>query len=438
MMVRTRFAPSPTGHVHIGNMRAAIFNWLFARHAGGRFLLRIEDTDRERSTPEACRTLLEAMAWFGLEPDEPPLYQSTRREAHLAAAERLLAEGHARREDKGGTGRGECIVFIMPGVDIEFHDEVKGLLRKPAADLKDFVIVRSDGNPVFHLANVLDDIEMGVTHIIRGDDHVENTFRHIALFRALGASPPVYAHLPMIVNARGKPYSKRDGDAYVGEFRERGILPDALFNYLALLGWSPGDGRERMSRDEMIASFSFDRVQASPAQFDPVKLLWMNGEYMRAMPMEQRIDGHLKNLRAHELDPDPAYLRRVLDVMQDRIKVFADTAAQTRFFFTEEFPIDEAAARKRWLKPGVAAGLAGLRNRWAASPVFDAASLEAVLKEVATASGLTPADLIHAVRVAVSGMAKGPGLFAMVETLGRDCVLRRLDRALARWGSGGG
>ncbi|MCX7818873.1 MAG: glutamate--tRNA ligase [Kiritimatiellae bacterium] len=430
--IRTRFAPSPTGHVHIGNIRAAIFNWLFARHTGGRFLLRIEDTDRERSTPEACRTLIEAMEWLGLNWDEPPLYQSARREAHLAAAERLLAAGHAYREDKGGTGRGECIVFRMPGCDIEFDDLVKGRLRKAAADLRDFVIVRSDGHPVFHLANVLDDIEMRVTHVIRGDDHVENTFRHIALFRALGAPVPRYAHLPMIVNAQGKPYSKRDGAAYVGEFRDRGILPDALFNYLALLGWSPGDGRELMSRAELIEAFSFERVQPSPAQFDLTKLLWMNGEYMRRLPAAERIEGHLRDLRAHGLNPDPADLLRVLEVMQDRIKVFSDTAAQTRYFFSEDYPVDEAAWRKRVVREGIPAALDVLRRRWAQLPHWSAAPLEAELKSVAAEVQRPAADLIHAVRIAVSGTPAGPGLFAMLEVLGRERVLARLQRAIAR------
>lgn len=433
MTVRTRFAPSPTGNVHIGNMRAAIYNWLYARHCGGQFLLRIEDTDRERSTPEACRTVLESMEWLGLSVDEPPLYQSNRLEAHRAAAEKLVAAGHAYREDKGGTGKGECIVFRMPGADISFHDEVKGDLAKAAADLKDFVIVRSDGNPVFHLANVLDDIDMKVTHVIRGDDHVENTFRHIALFRALGATVPRYAHLPMIVNAQGKPYSKRDGDAYVGQFREKGVLAGALFNYLALLGWSPGDGREVLSRDEMVAIFSFERVQSSPAQFDLTKMLWMNGEHMRRLPTADRMARHLADLRAHGLEPDAEYAARAIAIMEDRIKLFTDTAAQTAYFFTEDFPFDDKAVRKRLLREGAREGLASLRDRWAASPAFDGVSLETALKDVAAARGQPHPDLIHATRVAVSGSPAGPGLFAMLEVLGRDRVLARISRALERF-----
>ncbi len=441
MTVRTRFAPSPTGHVHIGNMRAALYNWLYARHTGGRFLLRIEDTDRERSTPEACQTVLDAMDWLGLDYDEAPLYQSQRLDAHRAAAEELIAKRAAYREDKGGTGRGECIVFRMPGGDIGFHDEVKGDLLKRAADLRDFVLVRSDGTPVFHLANVLDDIAMGVTHVIRGDDHVENTFRHIALFRALGAPVPRYAHLPMIVNAQGKPYSKRDGAAYVGDFRERGFLPDALFNHLALVGWSPGDGRELLSREEMIALFDFDRVQSSPAQFDVTKLLWMNGEYMRRRPAAERLDRHVADLRAHGLwkeGDDAAYARRVFEIMEDRIKLFSDSAAQTAYFFTEEFPYDDKAVRKRLMKEGTREGLAALRERWAVLPAFDPPALEEALKTLAAERGVSPGDFIHPARVAVSGSGVGPGLFAMLAVLGRDRVLARIDRALSRFGGATG
>jgi glutamyl-tRNA synthetase len=253
--VRTRFAPSPTGNVHIGNMRAAIYNWLFARHHGGEFLLRVEDTDRERSTPEAIQTLLDAMDWLKLDVDGEPLYQSTRMDAHLEAAELLLSKGLAYKEDKGGLGQGECVIFKMPGTDTSFEDGIKGTLSKAAENMQDFVIVRSNGTPVFHLANVLDDIEQGITHVIRGDDHIENTYRHIALYKALGASVPKFAHLPMIINAQGKPYSKRDGDAFVGDFKEKGFLSETLFNYLALLGWSPNDEGEVMTRDEMIAAF---------------------------------------------------------------------------------------------------------------------------------------------------------------------------------------
>jgi glutamyl-tRNA synthetase len=408
-------------------MRAAIYNWLFARHTGGQFLLRVEDTDRERSTPEAVQTVLDAMKWLGLDTDETPVYQAQQRDAHLAAAETLLANGHAYKEDKGGTGRGEAIVFRMPGDAMAFHDEIKGELRKEAKDLKDFVIVRSDGSPVFHLANVVDDIHMRITHVIRGDDHVENTFRHIALYRALEAPLPHFAHLPMIVNAQGKPYSKRDGAAFVGDFREKGYEADALFNYLVLLGWSPGDDREVLSRDELVQLFTLDRVQSSAAQFDMKKFEWMNGEYLRLLPPAAYRDAFLSHLT---FNAEPAYMDQVIALMQDRIKKWDDLEPMTSFFFTEDYPFDEAAVNKRLRKEGVAALLTDLRNRYAALTPFDAAGTETVLREIADARGLKPADLIHPLRIAVSGISFGPSLFHMLEVLGQEKVLARIDRTL--------
>jgi glutamyl-tRNA synthetase len=432
--IRTRFAPSPTGHVHIGNMRAAIYNWLFARHSGGKFLLRMEDTDRERSTAEACRTVLEAMDWLGLDIDEEPLYQSTRMPAHLAAAEQMLAQGQAYREDKGG--KGECIVFRMPGEDMSFADEIKGELKKKAADMQDFVIVRSNGTPVFHLANVLDDIEMGVTHIIRGDDHIENTYRHIALYRALGATPPRYAHLPMIVNQQGKPYSKRDGDAFVGDFHEQGYLPEALFNYLALLGWSPGDDREIMSRGEMVAAFELQRVQSSPARMDAKKLLWMNGQYMQMLPRATRAAQARELLQSAGLWDEKfagEYFERVLDTMAERIKLKRDIVDMAAFFFTENYEYDPKAVAKRLEKEGALENIAALRARFAELESFDAQTLEAALNSLAEERGIGAGALIHPCRVAVSGLMAGPGLYEMLEILGRERVLERIERTLARF-----
>lgn len=425
MTLRCRFAPSPTGSVHIGNMRAAIYNWLFARHHGGAFLLRVEDTDRERSTPEAVQTVLDAMAWLGLNVDEEPVYQSTKREAHLAAAEKLLASGHAYKLDKGGTGKGEATLFKMPGRDIAFRDEIKGELRKDAANLQDFVIVRSDGNPVFHLANVVDDIDMGITHIIRGDDHIENTFRHIALFEALGAPPPVYAHLPMIVNAQGKPYSKRDGAAFVGEFQEQGYLAEALFNYLVLLGWSPGDDREVMAREEIVQLFTLDRVQGKPAQFDPKKFLWMNNEYIQQTPTEEWTQ---RFRAAFPEATDDAYLAEVIALMKPRVKVWSDVASAV-YFFRDDYPVDAEAAQKRLGDDEAKARLRTMRERFEALQTFNAETLEAALRALADDLGIKPADLIHPVRIAVSGQPGGPSLFHLLEVIGRDRVLARMAGA---------
>jgi len=436
MNVRTRFAPSPTGSVHIGNIRVAIFNWLFARHYGGQFLLRIEDTDRKRSTPEAVQAVLNAMEWLGLTPDETPLYQSTRLNSHLEVVEKLLASGHAYREDKGQTGQGEAIVFRMPGADMKFKDEVKGELRKAAKDIPDFVIVRSNGAPVFHLANVVDDIHMGITHVIRGDDHVENTFRHLALYQALGADIPHFAHLPMIVSKQGKPYSKRDGDAYVGDFRDQGYLANALFNYLALLGWNPGDEREIFDRDELIETFGLDRVQPSAAQMDPKKLEWINGEHMRRLPWEEYRDGIRNDLESNgwvHADTDPMYLDKVIEIMGDRIKRWSDASTQTVYFFTDDFPMDEKAVKKRLLKEGALDRLAKLRDRFAMVESFCHASLEEALQRLASEMQMGAGLFIHPVRVATSGSGVGPSLYEMLEVLGRDRVLQRIDQAIERF-----
>jgi glutamyl-tRNA synthetase len=437
MSVRTRFAPSPTGHVHIGNIRVAIYNWLFARHEGGQFLLRMEDTDRERSTPEACRTVLEALDWLGLDVDEEPVYQSKRQAAHLEAAEQLLARGLAYKEDKGGTGRGEAVVFRMPGTDMSFHDEIKGRLGKAGADMKDFVIVRSNGTPVFHLANVVDDLFMGITHVIRGDDHVENTYRHVALYQALDAEVPRFAHLPMIVNAQGKPYSKRDGDAYVGEYREKDFLPAALLNYLALLGWSPGDDLEVMTREEMVERFTLDRVQSSPAQMDPQKLAWMNGRHMMDLPPDRLRARCREVLQERGLWDDAlveADLDAVLRVMGERIKFFSDIADQAAFFFTEEYPFEEKAVKKRLKKEGALDRLDALRERFAALDPFTGETAEAALRQLAEERELGAGALIHPVRVAVSGMAAGPSLFEMLELLGQEKVVARMQRTVERFG----
>ena len=285
--IRVRFAPSPTGKVHIGNIRAAIYNWLFARHTGGKFLLRVEDTDLERSTPEAIAVLFDCMKWLGLDWDEEVFYQTKNVKRHLEVVDQLLASGHAYKVEKtsrdGKTG--VVTMFKMPKEGtIEFDDIVKGHMAKKAEDIQDFAIVRSDGSPIFHIANVVDDIDQRVTHIIRGDDHVENTFKHICIFRALGAEVPKYGHLSMIVNQQGKPYSKRDGAAFVGEYREQGYLPEALFNYLLLLGWNPGDDREVLTREEMVKLFELEKVHVTAAMFDPKKLAWMNGEYIKKIP----------------------------------------------------------------------------------------------------------------------------------------------------------
>jgi glutamyl-tRNA synthetase len=430
MSVRVRFAPSPTGQVHIGNIRAAIFNWLFARHHGGEFLVRIEDTDRERSTPEAVQTILLAMEWLGLTYDEAPLYQSTQHEQHRLAAEKLLSTGHAYKEDKGGTGQGECIIFRMPGTDMAFHDEVKGDLKKKAADMKDFVIVRSDGSPVFHLANVVDDITQKITHIIRGDDHVENTFRHVALYQALGAPVPHDAHLPMIVNAQGKPYSKRDGAAYVGQFREMGFSADALFNFLTLLGWSPGENREKMTRAEIIAAFTLDRVGSGPAQMDFRKLTHMNGLYLAELPLPEfaaEVRRHIGKLDWGQSLPEPLFLS-VCKLMQSRTSLYPQCETW-KYFFIDPIEYDEKAVQKTLKKEGVKTALEAIRE--ALQPCdFSEAGIQQAIRTAEASLGLGEGKLNQPLRIAVTGVSVGAGIYEVLALMGRERTLARLENSI--------
>ncbi|MBN2301591.1 MAG: glutamate--tRNA ligase [Lentisphaerae bacterium] len=430
MSNRVRFAPSPTGHVHIGNIRVAIFNWLFARHEGGKFLLRIEDTDRERHTKEAVDALFDVMNWLGLDYDEEPVFQSARRDAHLAAADRLLTEGKAYKEDKGNTGKGECIIFRMPNEDVVFNDEIKGELAKKAKDLQDFVIVRSDGAPVFHLANIVDDIDMKITHVIRGDDHVENTFRHVLIYKALGIKPPKYAHLPMIINQQGKPYSKRDGDCFVGEFRAKGFLADALFNYLAFLGWSPGGDREKLSRQELMELFSLDRVKSSPAQMDLKKLTHLNGQYVAELPANDFIAAAGRVVENYEwaTGVDKDYFAKVCRLMQTRTHVYS-FVKDWKYFFSDDIEYEEKPVRKMLKKPGMKTTLAVLRGKLD-NIGFSEESIEETIRAVEKESNISEGKLNQPVRIAVTGMSTGAGLYETMALIGKARCLVRLGYAI--------
>ena len=435
--IRVRFAPSPTGKVHIGNIRAAIYNWLFARHTGGKFLLRVEDTDLERSTPEAIQVLFDCMKWLGLDYDEEVFYQTKNAPRHLAVAEQLLASGHAYKVERtsrdGKTG--VVTMFRMPKEGtIEFDDIVKGHMAKKAEDIPDFAIVRSDGSPIFHLANVVDDIDQRVTHIIRGDDHVENTFKHICLFQALGAPIPKYGHLSMIVNQQGKPYSKRDGAAFVGEYREQGYLPEALFNYLLLLGWNPGDDREVLTREEMIRLFELEKVHVTAAMFDPKKLAWMNGEYVKMIPPADFQAEMRRRVAAAGLADgghDAAWWDYLAAQIQPRTKVLNDLDTSLTCFFTDDYPMDAKAVEKRLKKPGVKAPLRDLVTRCGAVAAADwtAPNLEALVKGLSQGGGMGPR--VHPIRIAVSGRGEGIGLFEMLQLLGKETALARLGKVAA-------
>ena len=427
--IRVRFAPSPTGKVHIGNIRAAIYNWLYARHVGGKFLLRIEDTDLERSTPEAIRVLFECMKWLGLDYDEEVFYQTKNVKRHLEVVDQLLASGHAYKVEKtsrdGKTG--VVTMFRMPkeGV-IEYDDIVKGHMAKKAEDVQDFAIVRSDGSPIFHIANVVDDIDQRVTHIIRGDDHVENTFKHICIFRALGAPVPQYGHLSMIVNAQGKPYSKRDGAAFVGEFAEQGYLPEALFNYLLLLGWNPGDDREVLSREEMVKLFDLAKVHVTAAKFDLKKLQWMNGEYIKQIPPE-KFKAMLK-AKVKAEGEDEAWWDYLVAQVQVRTKFLSDLDHGLEYLMSDDFPMDEKAVEKRLRKEGAKQALADVIALFEKVADWTAPALEELVKGLSQGAGMGP--WVHPIRVAVSGRGEGIGLFEMLQLLGRDRTLARLRKAV--------
>lgn len=428
--VRVRFAPSPTGKVHIGNIRAAIYNWLYARHTGGKFLLRVEDTDLERSTPEAIQALLECMQWLGLDYDEDAFYQTKNKPRHMEAVEQLLTSGHAykceRTSRDGKTG--EVIMFKMPKEGtIEFNDIVKGKMAKKAEDIQDFAIVRSDGSPIFHIANVVDDIDQRITHIIRGDDHVENTFKHICIFKALGAAVPQYGHLSMIVNQQGKPYSKRDGAAFVGEFRDAGYLPDALFNYLLLLGWNPGDDREVLAKNEMIKLFDLEKVHVTAAKFDMKKLQWMNGEYIKQLPKDVFKAELIKSVEAIGLKTDGVDLDYLVDQLQIRTKFLGDMPANCKYFFTDDYEFDPKAVEKRLAKEGVKEILLDLVERFSKVEDWRCETLENMVKELSQGNGMGP--WVHPIRVAVSGRMEGPGLFEMLQLLGKERTLKRLATA---------
>ena len=428
--VRVRFAPSPTGKVHIGNIRAAIYNWLYARHTDGKFLLRIEDTDLERSTPEAIKVLLECMDWLGLDYDEDAFYQTKNVKRHLEAVENLIASGHAYRcERTSRDGKtGTVVMFKMPkeGV-IEFDDIVKGRMAKNAEDIQDFAILRSDGSPIFHIANVVDDIDQGITHIIRGDDHVENTFKHICIFKALGAAVPRYGHLSMIVNSQGKPYSKRDGAAFVGEYKDAGFLPEALFNYLLLLGWNPGDDREVLTREEMVREFDLEKVHVTAAKFDLKKLQWMNGEYVKRIPAEEFKKILVSKIEEKGLSADGVDLDFLVSQLQVRTKFLSDMPDNCLAFFTDDYPFDEKAVEKRLKKDGVKEILVDLMERFSKVGDWNAQSLEELVKGLSQGQGMGP--WVHPIRVAVSGRAEGIGLFEMLQILGKEKTIARLSRA---------
>lgn len=479
--VRVRFAPSPTGHLHIGGARTAIYNWAFARHHGGAFILRIEDTDPERSTEENTRAIIRAMEWLGLDYDEGPVvggdhgpyFQTQRLPSYSGTLERLKAVGAAypcfcsaetlesKREAaraKGGfagydrtcrsidpSEAAERVAAQEPFVwrlkvpeergDITFIDAVRGEVTFSAGMVDDFVLVRTDGTPTYNFAAAIDDATMAITHVIRGDDHLSNTPKQILIYEALGVPVPTFAHLSMIWGADGKRLSKRHGATSVEAYREMGYLPEALVNYLALLGWSLDGETTVFTRDTLAANFSLERVSRNPAIFDAGKLEWLNGLYIREMPADELAMRMMPWLEAAGLTDAVDYARRpewyraLVPLIAERVKRMTDIAPAVAFLFADRVELDPEAMAKALGTDEALAGLAAASDALAALASWDVESIEACLRELAESRGIKPKVIFQAIRVAVTGSTVSPPLFESLKLLGRDTTLARLAAA---------
>jgi glutamyl-tRNA synthetase len=462
--IRVRFAPSPTGYLHIGGVRTALFNWLFARNQGGVFILRIEDTDRERSTPEAIQAILDGMKWLGLDWDEGPYHQTQRLPFYKEHADRLLAEGKAyfcycteeeldahrkdalaRRElpkysgkcrQRSGAppaGITPALRFLTPQTgQTVVKDLIKGTVTFDNAQLDDLIIMRSNGTPTYNFGAVVDDAVMGVTHVIRGDDHLTNTPRQILLYRALGYEPPRFGHLSMILGIDKVKLSKRHGATSVLEYQETGYLPEALVNYLARLGWSHGD-QEIFSVKELIEKFSLEHITKSPAAFDPTKLLWLNSHYMRQADPKRLAELLLPFLRNHGLVQDDRSLDRdwfvqLVKALQGRSGTLLEMAEGAAPFLSDSVPMDPEASKK-FLTPAVKPAMMRLLSALE-EVAFEHAELERALKAVLEETGLSMGKLAQPVRVALTGRSTSPGIFDVMLLLGRERTLARLKRAI--------
>lgn len=476
--VRVRFAPSPTGYLHVGGARTALYNWLFARNQGGVFILRIEDTDVDRSKPELVTAILESLQWLGLTWDEGPFHQSERLDRYRAMAadlerlgyaypcfctaeelqaKRALAESQKRpwkydgacrnldateRERRRAEGRPRAFRFRVPDDgDTSFEDLVFGHIKVEHRDLEDFVLLRSDGHPTYHLGVVADDLDMRVTHVVRGADHLSNTPKQILIYRALGASLPVFAHLPLILGPDRQRLSKRHGATSVGAYREQGVLPEALLNFLALLGWTPpkapgeAEAKEILPVGEMVQAFRLDAVSKSNAVFDLEKLAWMNSQYLRHLPAERLyglVESELKAAGLWDVRfaaADRTRFETSARLLQTRARSLKDFSGSGRAFFADDFDVDPEAVKKFWKDPALAPYFVALAERLAAIEPFDLAETEKCLRAQAEERGIKAGVLINATRVALTGQAVAPGLFEVMVALGRERVVERVRRA---------
>jgi glutamyl-tRNA synthetase len=477
---RLRFAPSPTGYLHVGGARTALFNYLYVRRHRGTFILRIEDTDVERSSADMVSGILQSMRWLGLDWDEgpdiggphAPYFQTERLDQYRAAAAALVASGDAyycycdpaeirakreAAEAAGGgwmydrkcrtltpdeiarreaAGQARAIRFFVPEGETTFDDLVHGAITVQHADLEDFVILRSDGYPTYHLSVVVDDVAMAITHVVRGDDHISNTPKQVLLYRAMAAPVPAFAHVPLILGPDKKRLSKRHGATSVGEYEKQGYLPQAMVNFLALLGWSPGGDQELFTRDELVAKFDLDGISGGNAVFNTEKLDWFNQQHIARAPAEDLLERLRPEIEAAELTAtvfgtlERDRLLRAVDLIKPRVKKLGDVVPQLRPFL--DLPVEpDPAAVAKYLTPELVPHLDAWREELELVNPFDAATLEEKLRALAGTRGIKAGPLIHATRVAVTGQAVSPGIFEVLELVGRDRSVARLATALA-------
>jgi len=490
MSVRVRFAPSPTGYLHIGAARSALFNWLYARKTGGKFLLRIEDTDLQRSTEESTRSIIEGLEWLGLDYDEDLVFQSANAPAHRAAANRLLEEGKAYRdftpkeqradnsvkEDISQRARAQSMegtdqrsnpyrdlpkeesdrraaagepfavrLKVPPEGQTKFDDIVYGPQERSHTEIEDLVLLRSDGHPLYNLSVVIDDIAMGITHVIRGQDHLTNTHKQILLYEALGAAVPRFAHLPLILAPNKGKLSKRKHGEVVSltTYRDRGFVPAAFRNFLALLGWAPPEGKEVLSKEELVEYFSLEGIgranaifnfqENDPRRWTDDKALWMNAEYIRTMPLDELLPMVKAELRANKLwreeydDDDSEWFRKTVDLIRQRYFTLKDFSEQGRAYFSDDFDFDEAAVNKNLRKESrLRELLKGLADKLESVEPFNVETAEAALREFADEAGVKAGLLINGARTMLTGQAVGPSMFEIFDVIGRDASVQRL------------
>ncbi|HLF18924.1 MAG TPA: glutamate--tRNA ligase [Candidatus Omnitrophota bacterium] len=421
-MIRVRFAPSPTGYLHIGGARTALFNWMYARSQNGTFILRIEDTDQQRSKKEFEEEILTSMKWLGLLWDE--LYhQSERFDVYRQYADKLIQEDKAYKD-------GEAVILKIPQQEIKLFDLIRGEIAFDSATIKDQVLIKSDGSPTYSFACVVDDALMEISHVIRGEDHISNTPKQMMIYQALGLKAPKYAHLPLIMGEEGR-LSKRTGAVAVSDYKKEGFLPEALVNYLMLLGWSPGGNQEVVDIKTALKNFSIKKVNKAAAIFSMEKLEWINGQYIKKMDDEKLVEAlipFLKDKNYINGNFDRKRLKNIVKLFKGRLSTLTDFLEWADFVFVDEVKPDEAA-RKEHLSVNRAKEFELLRKRFAALDPFDAQSIEAAFRETVEALGLKSADLVHPIRVALTGRAVGPGLFETIEILGKEKTIQRLSKA---------